>query len=202
MGTDRRIGSDGVAVADQKDFFVADLDAQASIGSQFTQRRHFFHDRPLRYQLRRSDNADRRKKCRSHRHCEFRTRLRRILMDETGYICRPHRHGAGGPGQSTSSNGAAVSAPDRQSLGASAKPDHVDGRDKPGHDGKWHGNHDLTSLFRVSRSSLRSSLWRSREARQKEAHRAFQCLQRAKLHGQTRDRRRSTRTRCADRPAV
>ena len=27
--------------------------------------------------------------------------------------------------------------------------DHVDGRDKPGHDGNWHGNQNLTSLFLV-----------------------------------------------------
>jgi hypothetical protein len=33
---------------------------------------------------------------------------------------------------------------------ASAKPNHVDGRDEPGHDGKWHGKQDLTSLFLVS----------------------------------------------------
>ena len=26
----------------------------------------------------------------------------------------------------------------------------MDGRDKPGHDGKWHGKQDLTSLFLVS----------------------------------------------------
>jgi hypothetical protein len=30
------------------------------------------------------------------------------------------------------------------------KPNHVDGRDKPGHDGKCHGKQDLTSLFLVS----------------------------------------------------
>jgi hypothetical protein len=41
-------------------------------------------------------------------------------------------------------------APDRQSLATSAKPNHVDGRDKPGNDGKWHGRQDLASLFLVS----------------------------------------------------
>ena len=30
---------------------------------------------------------------------------------------------------------------------AACEPNHVDGRDKPGHDGKWHGKQDLTSFF-------------------------------------------------------
>src|SRR5271169_802663 len=34
------------------------------------------------------------------------------------------------------------------------QPDHVDGRDKPGHDGKWHGKQDLTSLFNTSELSF------------------------------------------------
>src|SRR5271170_5946868 len=40
------------------------------------------------------------------------------------------------------------SAPDRKSLGASAKPGHVDGRDKLGDDGNWHVNQDLTPRHR------------------------------------------------------
>ncbi len=43
-----------------------------------------------------------------------------------------------------------LSAPCRLSTWAACKPNHVDGRDKPGHDGKWHGKQDLTSLFLVS----------------------------------------------------
>ena len=35
-------------------------------------------------------------------------------------------------------------APDRQNVWAARKLNHVDGRDKPGHDGKWLGKQDLT----------------------------------------------------------
>src|SRR5271169_1502355 len=45
-----------------------------------------------------------------------------------------------------------LSAPSRLSSWAACKPDHVDGRDKPGHDGKCHGNQRLTRLFLVSDS--------------------------------------------------
>src|SRR5271163_3164012 len=45
-----------------------------------------------------------------------------------------------------------LSAPCRLSVWAACKPDHVDGRDKPGHDGKCHGNQRLTRLFLVSDS--------------------------------------------------
>src|SRR5271155_2279895 len=44
------------------------------------------------------------------------------------------------------------SAPCRLSIWAACKPDHVDGRGKPGHDGKCHGNQRLTRLFLVSDS--------------------------------------------------
>ena len=40
---------------------------------------------------------------------------------------------------------------------AACKPNRVDGRDKPGHDGKWHGNQRLTRLFLVGISSVSPS---------------------------------------------
>jgi hypothetical protein len=41
------------------------------------------------------------------------------------------------------------SAPDRLSIWATCEPDHVDGRDKPGHDGKWHGKQNLTQFVSI-----------------------------------------------------
>src|SRR5277367_4612176 len=50
----------------------------------------------------------------------------------------------------------ALLAPDRQSLGAACKPNHVDGRDKPAMREKWHGKQDLAGLFLVRRSRSNS----------------------------------------------
>jgi hypothetical protein len=66
---------------------------------------------------------------------------------------RPHRHGRACPGHPRRPMAPLFqiqSAPDRLSIWAACEPDHVDGRDKPGHDGKGHGKQNLTSLFLVS----------------------------------------------------
>jgi hypothetical protein len=63
---------------------------------------------------------------------------------------------------STSSTGAGVSytvGACRLSAWAACKSNHMDGLDKPGHDGKWHGNQDLISLF-LSSAAKQSSLSR------------------------------------------
>ena len=65
----------------------------------------------------------------------------------------PSRYGRACPGRlrrPIAPRSPTLSAPCRLSTWAACRPNHVDGRDKPGHDGKWHGKQDLTSLFLVS----------------------------------------------------
>jgi hypothetical protein len=53
------------------------------------------------------------------------------------------RHGRACPGhprRPTARQCRILLAPDRLSIRTACEPNHVDGRDKPGHDGKWHGS--------------------------------------------------------------
>src|SRR5277367_6974225 len=62
--------------------------------------------------------------------------------------------------------------PSLQSLGASAKPDRVDGRDKPGPDGKWHGKRTLPVCFSLC-AERRSDGERLVDRREHLPHREF-----------------------------
>jgi len=66
------------------------------------------------------------------RHCEFRTRIRPTLMDETSDICRPPTVMTG-------------LVPRRLSIWAACKANHVDGRDKPWDEILWGRPRDLIS---------------------------------------------------------
>src|ERR1700722_17374319 len=87
--------------------------------------------------------------------CEFGPGLRPTPLKETRCVqfTEPSRHGRACPGhprRPLAPRRPIRSAPCRLSAWAACKSNHVDGRDKPGHDGKWHGKQDLTSLFLVS----------------------------------------------------